>query len=279
MNRFKRSLELAKASWSVLMQDRSLLVYPVVSAIAVVVLAALIAGPLFLAGAFETNASSNRGPVVIVALFVIYFVCYSAIFFCNTAMVSVAMLRLGGSREPASGWEFARSRMVPILGYAAIAATVGMVLSVISERSGIVGKIAASIGGAVWSIATFLVVPVLVVENRGPIDSVKRSGSLLKRTWGEQIIGTSGIGLVTGLAAVGVGLAAAGLAALFAAIGITFLVVVVIALAVIAIAIIAVISASLDGIYKSALYRYATGQSSSTFPAQDLLPGAFSPKP
>lgn len=278
MNRFKRSIELAKASWSVLNQDRSLLMYPVVSAIAVLVLAALIAGPLFLAGALNGDSSSNRGPVAIVALFVIYFVCYSAIFFCNTAMVSVAMLRLGGSREPASGWAFARSRLAPILGYAAIAATVGVILHVISERSGVVGRIAAAIGGAVWSIATFLVVPVLVAENLGPIDSVKRSGSLLKRTWGEQIIGTSGIGLVTGLAGLAVILVAAGLAALFSAIGVTALVILVIVLAAIAIAGIAVISSSLDAIYKSALYRYANGQSSSAFPAQDLLPGAFRPK-
>jgi hypothetical protein len=278
MGRFRRSLELAKASWAVLRQDQSLLIYPIVSAVAVVILAALIATPLFFAGAFDGDSGSNRGPVAIIAAFVLYFVCYSVIFFCNTALVSVAMLRLGGSTAPASGWAFARSRLGTILGYAAIAATVGVALRAVSEKSGVVGKIVASIGGAVWAIATFLVVPVLVVENVGPIDSVKRSASLLKRTWGEQIIGTSGIGLVTGLAALLVVLLAAGLAAIFAAIGVTPLVVLVIALAVIAIAVIAVVSSALDGIYKSALYRYASGQTSTTFPAQDLLPGAFRPK-
>ncbi len=277
MGRISRSLELAKASWAVLKKDRSLLIYPIASAIAVVILAALIAAPLYFAGAFDGD-SGNRGPVAIAGAFILYFVCYSVIFFCNTAMVSVAMLRLGGSTEPASGWQFARSRVGAILGYAAIAATVGVALQALAERSGIVGKIAASIGGAVWSIATFLVVPVLVVENLGPIDSVKRSASLLKRTWGEQIIGTSGIGLVSVLASLAVVLVAGGLAALFAAIGVVALSVVVIALAVIAIALIAVIAAALDGIYKSALYRYASGQASAAFPAQDLLPGAFRAK-
>src|SRR5207248_1452658 len=90
-------------------------------------------------------------------------------------------------------------RLPQIIVYAVIAATVGMILRWISERAGIVGAIVAGVIGFAWNIATFLVVPVLAVENVGPIEAIKRSGGLLRRTWGEQIVGNVGIGLVFGL--------------------------------------------------------------------------------
>ena len=39
----------------------------------------------------------------------------------------------------------------------------------------------------------------LVVEGVGPLEAVKRSASLLKKTWGEQIVGNFSIGVVFGL--------------------------------------------------------------------------------
>jgi hypothetical protein len=41
------------------------------------------------------------------------------------------------------------------------------------------------------------VVPVLVFEDLGPLDTAKRSAAILKKTWGETIVGNAGIGLVT----------------------------------------------------------------------------------
>ena len=66
-----------------------------------------------------------------------------------------------------------------------------MILRWLSER-GLLGRIVASLFGLAWNIVTYLVVPILVVEGIGPIEAVKRSGALLKKTWGEQIVGNFG---------------------------------------------------------------------------------------
>ena len=135
-----------------------------------------------------------------VLAFLFYVVSYTVIFFCNTALVGAAMIRLeGGDPTLRDGFRIAFDRLPQIIGYALIAATVGMILRWISERAGIVGQIIIGIIGFAWNIATFLVVPVLAVEKVGPIEAIKRSAGLLRRTWGEQLVGNAGIGIVFGL--------------------------------------------------------------------------------
>ena len=88
--------------------------------------------------------------------------------------------------------------MLPILGYAIISATVGMVLRAIGERGGF-GRLVAGAIGLAWTVITFLVIPVLVAERVGPMEAIERSAALLRKTWGKNLIGSSGISLVTGL--------------------------------------------------------------------------------
>src|SRR5204863_3398010 len=90
------------------------------------------------------------------------------------------------------------SHIGSILGYALISATVGMILRWIAEK-GIIGQIVASIIGFAWNVSTYLVVPILVIENVNPVDAVKRSIELLKKTWGEQLVGNLSIGAAFGL--------------------------------------------------------------------------------
>ncbi len=272
MERFRRSWELFKASWAMIQEDRSLLRYPVVSGIAVIVLAVLIGGPLALAGAFDEG---DIGPAQIAALFVMYFLVYLAITFCNAAMVSEVMARMSGHRPSTTGWAFARENIGPILGYAAIAATVGVLLNLLSRRDDIGSQLVGALGGAAWGLATFLVVPVLVVERVSPIDALKRSASLLKRTWGEQIIGNAGIGLFTGLMIVVTVLIGVGLVMAAAATGIVALVVVAVLIAVVAVAAVAAVSSALDTIYRAAVYRYAMGEPIQDYAAVDAIPAAF----
>jgi hypothetical protein len=272
MERFRRSWELFKASWAMIREDRTLLRYPIVSGIAVLVLVALIGGPLALTGAFNEG---DVGPVQIAALFIIYFVVYSAITFCNAAMISEVMAKMDGRRSATTGWAFARENMGAILGYAAIAATVGVILNLLSRRDDIGSQLVGALGGAAWGIATFLVVPVLVVERVSPVDALKRSASLLKRTWGEQIIGNAGIGLFTGLLVVLAVLLGAGLVALAAATGLTALVVVAVVIGVLAVAVVVAVSSALDTIYRAAVYRYATNQPIADYEAADAIPAAF----
>ncbi len=182
-----------------------------------------------------------------------------------------AMIRLeGGDPTVRDGFRIALSRLPAILGYAAISATVGMIRRAIAERGGVVGAIGSAIVGIAWNLATFLAIPVLVVEGVGPIEAAKRSGGLLKRTWGEQVVGKLGIGLVFGLMALAVILVGGALVAVLASVAAP-LAIVAIVLVVIAVAAIALVGAAVSGIFTASLYRYVTkGDGGPMFPKATL---------
>src|SRR6476659_201624 len=209
--RISNSWELVKASAAVLRSDKELVVFPIVSAIGSMIVLATFAIPMFLAGVFDSMYVDGKGfqPLGMLVAFLFYLVQYTVIFFANTALVGAALIRLrGGDPTVADGFRIASQRLGPILGYALIAATVGTVLRVITERVGIIGRIVISLIGFAWAIATYLVVPVLAAEDIGPVDAVKRSAELLKRTWGEQLVGNAGMGAVFGLITFGLFLVA-----------------------------------------------------------------------
>ena len=191
-------------------------------------------------------------------------------------LVGAALIRLqGGDPTVADGFRIALQRIRPILGYALISATVGMLLRAIAERAGIVGRLIISLVGFAWNIATYLVVPVLAAENVGPIDAIKRSSSLLKRTWGEQLIGNGGLGAVFGLLMLGVILLGVPLIVLAVMLESVAAVALAVALLVLALLALGVISSTLTGIYTAAVYRYAAlGQLSGDF-RPELVQNAF----
>ena len=278
MGRFARSWALVKLCWRVLQQDKELVVFPIISTIGVLVVTMSFVVPGFFTGFWQDISDNGVGVGfwVLVALF--YLVEYLVIIFFNAALVSAAIVRLeGGDPTLGDGLRGAWSHAGAILGYAAIAATVGLVLQMLRERGGIAGVIVAALGGMAWNIITFLVVPVLVVEGVGPVTAIKRSAGLLKKTWGEQIIGSAGIGLVFGLLGLAVGVVGIGLGVLVMSAGIVALGLAVIAVAVIAIVVIALLGATLRGIYSAALYEYAVGGETGAFD-RETLAGAFQPK-
>lgn len=279
MGRFGRSWELVKLCWGVLRQDKELVVFPIVSAVAVAIVAVSFIVPGVFTGYWEAVTGDAGIPVSAYVLLVLfYLVQYVVIVFFNAALVSAALVRLkGGDPTLADGLRGAWSHIGSIVGWAAVAATVGLVLQLLRQRAGIAGVIVAALGGLAWNILTFLVVPVLVVEGIGPIGAVKRSAGLLKKTWGEQIIGSAGIGLVFGLIGLGIGVAGSAAGVAIIAAGATWAGVAVIAATVLAVVVVAMLSATLHGIYSAALYQYAVGGDTGVF-GGDVLAGAFRPK-
>src|SRR2546423_256063 len=84
-------------------------------------------------------------------------------------------------------------------GWTLATQSVGVLLRMIEERVGFIGKIVIAMLGTAWTIATYFVVPVLVVEKLGPLDALKRSAEIIKKSWGESLVSNLGIGLVTTL--------------------------------------------------------------------------------
>jgi hypothetical protein len=253
--RFSRSWELAKASASVIQADKELLLFPVMSGIVTMVLLATFVLPIYMLGMFA-NGNEVVGGIL---AFLFYFTSYAVTFFFNSALVAAALIRLdGGDPTVADGLNAAKARIVPILGYAAIAATVGMILNGLRNKDNnlLVRMIGAGLGVA-WTLSTFLVVPVLVNENVGPIDAIKESIKLLKRTWGENAIGNVGIGMVFGVIFLCAILVGAVLVLGAASISPT-LAFVVGALVILALVFLGIVQTALSSVYSAALYRFAT---------------------
>lgn len=273
--KFSRSWQLVKASAAVLRSDRELMLFPLLSGVATLVVLATFLVPVFALRIFDGGFSVGGA----VLGFLFYFCQYSVIIFFNCALVGAAMIRLdGGDPTLRDGFAAARSRLPAILGYAAIAATVGVLLQGLKSRdNNFLVRLVGSGLGAAWTLATFLVVPVLVSRDIGPIDALKQSVALLKRTWGENAVGQLGIGAAFGLLTFALALLGIGLTVLAAQASVALAVAVAV-LAVLAVLLLGIYQAALSGIYSAALYRYAVSHETPAGFQGVQLAQAFAPR-
>jgi hypothetical protein len=276
--RFERSWDLANACMGLLREDKSLLIFPLLSSIAMLLIVASFAVPLYplVTAMSEHGYLHTLDSLAYVGLFLFYWIQFTIVTFFNTALVEVAMDRLDG-REATTGDGLRRAwaRFPIILAYSAIAATIGTLLRLIAERVGFIGKIVVGMIGFVWTVATALVVPVLAAEDVGPIEAVQRSVELIKKSWGEDLIGNAGIGLAFGvvmavLAFCGAMLFLAALSVHAPAFAVLVLIILVLMLCTTALA-----QATLSGLYSAALYRYAAGETRTGDIDPSLLESAF----
>jgi hypothetical protein len=283
-----RSWNLAKESMRVLRQDPELILFPVISFIAGVVIAGVLGGTGFATGGFSDGGVTGLG-IFYVLLF--YLATYFVTIYFQVALVASVKLRLsGGNPNLGYGVREARKKLGPIIAWTVLAAAVGLLLRLLEEAarhntSGW-GRIAAGliIGliGVAWSLATFFVIPVIVYEGLGGFDALKRSAAVIKQRWGEAVVGQAGITLVMWLLALLIGavLLIPGIIALNAgggaglAIGVLF-----IAAAVVSVLFIIALATALQSVYTTVLYQYVTtGQTSEVF-SRSMLDSAFRPGP
>lgn len=269
--------QLMGASWRVLMRDKEILFFPLLSGICCLLLLASFAVPMIVSDWRPPEELTGAQQAFYYAvLFVFYFCNYFIITFFNVAIVACAVSRLaGGDPTFGGGLNEAFKRIHLIAGWALVSATVGLILRMIEDRSQKMAAFVAGILGMAWTVMTFLVVPVLVVENKGPIDALKESTRLLRHTWGEQIVGNFSFGLlffllgIPGLALIGIGFFIFGTQSLPLAImcvgaGIVYFL------------ILSLVQSALQAIFQAAVYMHTQGISGGAygFPVQ-LLSGAM----
>jgi hypothetical protein len=279
--RISNGFALAGSTWRVLIRDKHLLVFPMVSGFLFLLVVLSFFVPLATLVDWtkfeqQVRANNNKPPVWTYAVsFAFYFCTYFVIVFCNSALISCALLRFNGETPRlADGFKLALARLPQIFAWALVSATVGVLLKVIENAHEKVGEIVASLLGTAWSIMTFFVVPVLVVEKVGPMAAVGRSVSLLKKTWGEALVGNMGLNFIMFLLAIPIvllfvvgvvvlaqGMTAPGIAILVVA-GICFLIHM-------------AISSALHTILLAALYQYAHDDRVPEGFDRDVIVGAF----
>jgi hypothetical protein len=256
-NRISYTWGLMRASWNILKKDKTLLLFPLLSGICCLLVLASFAVPVFISGAWHPPAHGAKPEETTVYygfLFLFYLANYFVITFFNTAIVSCAMLRMtGGNPTVGDGFREAAARLPQVAGWALLSATVGLILRIIEDRSEKVGRIVAGLLGMAWTVVSFMVVPVLVAERKGPFAALKGSTELLRKTWGEQLVGNFSFGMMFGV----LGLPAFGLIIFGLFIGNTAALVLCVALAVIYLVALSLIQSALQSIFQAAVYLYA----------------------
>lgn len=282
MERIKRSWALVKASVEVLKLDKELLIFPLISSIMMIFITLTFLIPTLVGNVLDTIFDTGMPAFGYMVLFLFYLVQYTVVFYNNTALVGAAMIRLrGGDPTVRDGYKIASQRILPILGWSLISATVGLILNMLSgnsdhKRRGLGGLI-ASILGAAWNVLTFLVVPVLAVEGLGPIKAIQRSWELLKRSWGEQISGTLSIGLIFALIGIAGGMLMIDIGvALSLWLKSSIPIIIFGVLLLLFIMIISLLSSTLSGIFSAAVYAYAADGQVSLFD-ESLIRDAINP--
>ncbi|MDZ7732811.1 MAG: DUF6159 family protein [Acidimicrobiia bacterium] len=284
MGRFSNSLAMAKASWRVLLADKELLVFPLLGFLATVLvlgvfgaLAWITVDQTTVPATTAAASTTEYEPTALtwVAGVLGYFAATFAGMFFLSALVAGAYQRFqGGDPSVGSALSGAAHRLPQILGWSLVVTTVGLIIQAIESRAGFVGVLIARGIGMAWQIVTWLAVPVIVVEGTGPFSSLKSAAGLFKKTWGENIIAQVGFGVLGVVAAIPGLLVGGGLIWLGPAANVILGVV----LVVLWVAVVSLVISALNGIYRTALYLYAsTGQVPPAFPAQ-AMQNAFRPR-
>jgi hypothetical protein len=269
---------LAMDGFRFLRSEKKLLVFPLLSGIACILVFLSFLLPLWGGGWLEDlgrQKGQQPSPILYGLLFVFYVVTYFVIIFFNSALVACAIVKFnGGEPTLGDGLGASMSRLPQIFGWALVAATVGFILKIIENSSEKAGQFVAGLLGMAWSALTFFVVPVLVVEKAGPVKAFTRSASILRRTWGEAAGANFGVGIVVFLLSLVamlplfLGIMLGATAAVILGAVITFFLLIVVSL----------ISAAVHGIIIAALYQYATESQVPPQFDEGALRGAFAAK-
>jgi hypothetical protein len=265
MKRIRRGWALTKKSWALLKEHRELIRFPLYGAIATIPLAILFLGPgLYF---FDQKELAAAIPLVVIGIYVLTIV---GVYF-SVGLAAAANLIFGGQDATvADGLAVARSHFGAICGWAALSTSISLLMILLENQGGVLGNIAARLVGMAWALVTFMAVPVIAIEGTGPLDTLKRSGSIFKQKWGQQITGNIAIGgavFLIGLLPAAL-LIAAGVV-LWPSSGPAAVVLILIGAVIICVALL--ISKALSGVFGVALYRYAVeGQAVGGFTQDEL---------
>ena len=270
----ERSWGLLTESLSVLMREKRLLWFPVLSTIATLAVSASFLLPIYGVAALghpvSPEAAKRNDSTTFAIWFVFYFVNYFITIFFNAALVAAAERTLEGDHATVGdGLRMAASRVGRIAYWALLATTVALLLSLIRRRAGAAGRAAAGFLGIAWSLITYFVVPVIVFEDRPVWQAIDRSTTLCRQGWGEAATGGIGFGAVWFL------LSIPALVVIYA--GVISHSTISVAGALLYLLLLATVSSTTKGIFTAALYRYAAHAQGPNWFANDLLSGAFAP--
>jgi hypothetical protein len=283
MNKLERSWLLLKSSLSIIARNKQLLVFPIViftctTAIVLFFLAPPVLRPtgspyasaehwktiyhsLFTETGAAGRANVTFTPAAMAYLGFLYFIAMFIGTFCNVAFYHEILAALTGQPvSVARGLKFASSKLGSIFMWTLFAGLVGLVIKMIEERMPLIGRIIGRIVGIAWSVAAVFAIPVIVREegNANPLAVLQKSAGVLKRTWGEALIGYAGLSIANGMIALGSVLWLGGTIAVSAVLHNFVMIPVAVVVWLCALFIWSYVAGVASNVYRGALYLYAS---------------------
>ncbi len=247
-SRLARTLRLMRTALDVLRRDPRLLIFPSVAIVANLVIGA---GALALAVAQAGGVGHAQHAIAVWSVVASFPATYVTIF-CGVALACMLASHLDGyPMDVSAAWRAAAQRGAVILAWTLLVCTVGLLLRIIEQS---LPRIVVVLIDVSWALLTVFAVPVLAYEQLGPIATFRRSGTLLRQRWGEQIGGAIGIGIASGLltlpciVAVVLGLLVGGAGG-----------VLLVGLGAVALVVLSAAQVAVGQVFRVCLYRYAVG--------------------
>lgn len=250
--RFKTAVTLIKHSVGVMRSHPRLAVFPVLSGVFGLLFLALVLTPMF--GLLSLDTGETTTTIVGIGVIALLYLgtAFITAFFTAALVHQTRVVLGGGEPDLRDGIDGAWAVKGPLLLWAFISATVGLVLDAVAESDSAVGQVLSAVFGIAWTLLTFFVIPVIVFENPSIREMFERSAGLFRDTFGETPISLAGVNIVALLVALP--LLVPGAYLLFVAeqlfVGVPLFVV--------GVMIAQLLSSTLRGIVKTSLYFYAT---------------------
>jgi hypothetical protein len=199
MDKVQNGWKICTLSLEVLKSNKTLIVFPLISCLALfIIISSFVFGFGFITDwHFERLNDPAHAFTRYLFTFLIYLISYTVAIFFNIALMHCVKLYFEDKAVSLSiGIKYSISRLGYIISWAAFAATVGLILKIIQDNVGKLGKILVGLLGIAWGISTFFVVPIVAYEDKSPWNALKESVNMMKKLWGESLTAEFSFGIM-----------------------------------------------------------------------------------
>lgn len=202
IDKFQRSWEITKLTFSILKKDKVMLLFPMLSSLFSILFIVTLIVPFVVLSIFGIT-NSNEISMLLVLFFVYFGLAFLATFF-NVCVVYYTKKIFNGEQVGFKDTiSFGVSNLKLILYWALVSATVSVLIRILehaTRRMGGVGQVISRMVLATaamgWAVATVFVIPSIVYNKKTPFDAIKESVNTLKKTWGESLIRYAGLNII-----------------------------------------------------------------------------------
>lgn len=182
---------LLRVSFQVLRSNKRLIAFPIMSITTEAIVLAAFAVPYLMSGRGSSTGANRLG----IAGYGLGVLCYLALTAVSTYVNAALLIAVGQTmrgEQPSVGRALrSAARLLPsILAWSVVSSTVGLLIRALDRRVPIVSAVL----GVSWSALTFFVLPVMVFEGLGPVRGTRRAIQVLRSAWREEVTGTLRLG-------------------------------------------------------------------------------------